>query len=152
AINKREITPLFLRTLKPREQAFLIWDAKQGGLALSVQPSGHMAWKAIYSRNGRTRWFTIGPVSKVGLADARSTAKQVMARVALGKDQQQERVEEARAGKPLTFAELAARYVKYTQKNIKSRKQGDYLISKPLLPRWRKRTANEISRADVKEM
>jgi integrase len=152
AIEKRDISSLFLRTLKARERAFLIWDSKQGGLALSVQPSGHMAWKAIYSRHGRTRWYTIGPLSKVGLSDARSSAKKIMAKVALGEDPQQERVEEARRRKPLTFAELAATYLEYAQKNIKSWKQGDYLIRKHLLPRWGKRVANEIARSDVKEI
>ena len=116
AIEKHEITSLYLRTLKARAKPFLIWDEKQGGLAFSVLPSGHMAWKAIYSRKGRTRWYTIGPLSKVGLAEARKLAKNIMARVAWGKTRNRKKWNAVGKRKPLTFAELAAHYLKYIEK------------------------------------
>ena len=151
AKNKREITPLYIQKLKPKDDAFLVWDAKQGGLALSVQPTGMRSWKAIYYAGGRTRWYTIGPLSKVGLAEARKIAKTIMARVALGQDPQREKVDASRAEQPMRFGDLAARYIKAIQSR-KSWKQSDYLISKHLLPRWNKRPAIEIARSDVKEM
>jgi hypothetical protein len=62
--NKRELTPLFLERLKPQERAFMIWDSKQSGLAMQVQPTGHRSWKVVYTQNRRPRWYTIGAYAK----------------------------------------------------------------------------------------
>jgi integrase len=152
AIHKRELTPRLLQTLKPQAHGFLIWDEKQGGLALSVRPSGHMAWKAIYNYHGRTRWYTIGNLQKIGLSQARDLAKNIMARVSLGQDPQGDKKEAARR-KPITFDTLAARYVdEHARKKNKSWKQADYLVRQHLLPRWKNKDVNAISREDVEAM
>jgi hypothetical protein len=146
AIHKRELTPRFLQTLKPKERGFLVWDAKQGGLALQVQPSGHMSWKAIYRHRttGRTRWYTIGSTDKIGLADARRAAANIMARVVLGEDPQGDKKEAVRR-KSVTFGALATRYVdEHAKKSNRSWKQADYLVRKHLLPRWRGKSIGAI--------
>ena len=152
AIRKRELSSRFLQTLKPEAKGFLVWDAKQGGLALSVRPSGHMSWKAIYNHHGRTRWYTIGSTGKIGLAEARKLAAKIMARAALGQDPQGEKKEDARRKSAIvTFEVLAGRYVEeHAKKKNKSWKQADYLVRKHLLPRWKGKEANTISRADAK--
>jgi len=38
--DKRVLTELLLRRLRPRAQRFLIWDRKQSGLALQIRPNG----------------------------------------------------------------------------------------------------------------
>jgi Arm DNA-binding domain len=155
AIHKRVLSPLFLRKLKPTATGFMIWDAKQGHLALSVRPSGHMAWKAIYNHHGRTRWYTIGTfklpdgTETIGLAEARKVASHIMARAALGEDPQGEK---AARWKPMTFEILAARYVEYAKKKNRSWNQADYLVRTHLLPRWKGKGITAISRADVKEL
>jgi hypothetical protein len=53
AKRKRQLTDLFVKKLRPDQRAFLVWDAKQHGLALQVQPTGARAWKCIYSFRGR---------------------------------------------------------------------------------------------------
>src|SRR5262245_39902611 len=152
AIRKQDLNPRFMQTLKPEVKGFLVWDAKQGGLALSVRPSGRMSWKAIYNHHGRTRWYTIGSTEKIGLAEARKLAANIMARAALGEDPQGEKKEAARR-KPPTFEALAARYVEeHAKKTNRSWKQADYLIRAHLLPRWRGKNVAAISRADVKEL
>jgi hypothetical protein len=60
AARKRSFTELFVRKLKPEKSRFLVWDTKQHGLALAVEPTGVKAWKAIYSFHGRPRWLNIG--------------------------------------------------------------------------------------------
>jgi integrase len=119
------------------------------GFAIVVQPSGHTAWKAVYSHHGRPRWYHIADASKVGLADARKLAARIMLQVAEGGDPQAARRAERSAN---TFEELAVRYRKYSERKNKSWRQADKLVSKYLLPKWAKLAAADITRADVKAL
>lgn len=148
--NKCKLSELFVRKLKPRSTAYLVWDEYQRGLAVSVQPTGHMSWKAIYSFHSRPRWFHIGDASAIGLADARKLANRVMFRVAEGHDPCAERRAERSKG---TFEELATRYVEeYAKRRNKSWKQADALVRRHLVPRWGKLNGADITRTDVKAM
>jgi integrase len=150
AARKRQLTELYVKKVKPEKSAFLVWDSKQRGLALQVQPTGAKAWKAIYSFHGRPRWLTIGKVSAIGLADARVLCVEAMLAVANGKDPQAEKRAERGAG---AFAELAARYVEeYAKSKNKSWQQGDTLVRRYALPRWGKLQAATIARSDVKAL
>ena len=150
APNKRVLSELYIQKLqrKPPARPTLTWDTKQAGLALSVQPSGHISYKAIYSYHGRARWYTIGDHNKIGLAAARKLVREVLYEVAKGKDPQSERKAQRSQG---TFAELATRYVEeYSKKANKSWKQADLLVKKHLVPKWGQLRASDISRSDVK--
>src|SRR6516164_4567756 len=102
AADKRRITELTVLKAKPKTAAYLIWDSKQGGLALQVQPTGAKSWKVIYSRHGRPRWLHLGKADAIGLADARTLAAEAMLAVARGKDPAAEKRAERGAG---TFAD-----------------------------------------------
>ena len=104
--NKRQFTELFVRKLKPKATAFVVWDLHQRGLAIRVQPTGRKTWKCIYARHGRTRWLHLGGADAIGLADARTLAAEAMLAVARGKDPAAEKKAERGAG---TFAELAVK-------------------------------------------
>jgi integrase len=150
AARKRQLTELYVKKVKPEKSAFLVWDSKQHGLALQVQPTGAKAWKAIYSFHGRPRWLTIGKTRAIGLADARTLAAEAMLAVANGEDPQAEKKAERGAG---TFAELAARYVEeYAKSKNKSWQQGNTLVRRYALPRWGKLQAATIVRSDVKAL
>jgi integrase len=147
APNKRKLTDLFVSTVKPADRPFIVWDAKQAGLALAVQPTGSKAWKCIYRFRGKPRWLTIGNARAIGLADARRLASKAMLRVAEGTDPQAERMAERGAG---TFEELATRYRnEYARRKNKSWKQPAALIDKYVLPGWGKLRAADIKRSDV---
>ena len=49
------------QTVRPDpDRAIVYWDTLQRGLALLVQPSGHRAWKCVYSiRRRGSRWYSI---------------------------------------------------------------------------------------------
>lgn len=150
APNKRKLSEIFLRKLKPRQRAFAVWDSHQRGLAVVVQPTGHKSWKCIYPFQGRPRWYHIGAVDAVNLADARKLASRVMFQVAEGKDPAAERKAERGRG---TFEELASRYVnEYAKRENKSWQQADKLVRSNLIPRWGKLQAASITRGDVKVM
>jgi integrase len=148
--NRHKLTELLVKRQSPRARAFTVWDTLQRGFALSVQPTGHKAYKVIYSRHGRVRWFHLGGVTAIGLSDARRLANRVMLQVAEGKDPQAER--NAARSAP-TFAQLATRYVEsYASKHNRSWPQADALVRRHLLPRWGSLPAPIITKADVKAM
>src|SRR6267378_3286139 len=86
ALRKLNLTELYVRKAKPEAAAFVVWDTRQHGLAMRVQPTGAKAWKAIYSLHGRPRWLHIGDAGAIGLSDARTLAAEAMLAVARGKD------------------------------------------------------------------
>ncbi len=148
--RKVQLRELSIRKAKPRDEAYLIWDTKQRGLALRVQPTGSKAWVVVYSRQGRARWLTLGNANDVGLADARIMAGEAMLAVAKGKDPAAEKKAERSTG---TFAELATKYVEQNaKKKNKSWKQAEALVWSHALPRLGKLQAASITRDDIKTL
>src|SRR6185436_21101527 len=126
----------------------MVWDTRQPGLALSVQPTGRKAWRVVYRFHGRPVWLTLGDTRSIGLADARRLTARVMLDVAEGKDPAAERRAERLTG---TFADLASQYVElHAKKHNKSWRQAEALVRRHLLPRWSKLKASAITRADVR--
>jgi integrase len=147
--NKVKLTDPIIKALKPQTQPFLVWDKKQRGLAVRVQPSGHLSFKCIYSRHARPRWYSIGPVD-IGIVKARKEAAKVLVLVDDGKDPAADR--KAARGAD-TFEELATSYVEqYAKKENKSWDQADALVKKHLILKWGKLKAADILRSDVKTM
>ncbi len=149
APNKIKLNELIIERLKSKDRPYLVWDTYQHGLAIQVRPGGHLSWKCIYSRRGKPRWYSIGRVDAIGLADARKLAGKIMVAVAEGKDPQADRKAEKSSG---TFAELAIQYRDHAKKKNKSWKQADALVTRLLLPRWSKLKPADITRSDVKSM
>jgi len=149
--NRRKLSDAFLRSVKPDPQrVMMVWDTKQPGLVFALQPSGSRAWKVVYSRHGRPRWYHISNAASIGLANARKLAGRIMFQVAEGKDPHADRI--AGRGKG-TFEQLALRYRnEYAKKHNKSWKQPADLIDKHILPSWGKLPAGDIKRADVERL
>jgi integrase len=144
------LTELFVRKARPDKTAYLVWDERQRGLALRVQPSASKSWVAIYSRRGRPRWLHLGNADAVALSDARNLAAEAMLAVAKGGDPAAEKKAERSAG---TFAELASNYVEqYAKRHNKSWKQADALVRRFAIPKWGKLQASSVTRTDVKAM
>jgi integrase len=143
--RKANFTELFVKKVRSEATTYNVWDARERGLVLRVQSSGHRAFKFVYSYRSRPRWFHIG---EVPLGDARRIAAKIRLAVAEGKDPVAERKAERGAG---TFAELAQRYLgEHAKRKNRSWEQADYLVQKHLMPRWGKLEAKSITRADVR--
>jgi integrase len=150
AARKLQLTELTLRKSKPERAAYLLWDLRQHGLALRVQPTGARSWVVIYRHHGRPRWFHLGNGNAIALSDARKLAQRVALAVAEGKDPAAEKRAERGAG---TFADLAERYLEqHAKRHNKSWAQPDRLLRRYVLPRWGKLQAASIVRADVKAL
>jgi len=148
--NKRNLSEVFVKKLEPQLSKFLVWDTKQRGLAVVVQPTGQKAWKCVYSRHGRPRWFHIGVVGAIDLNAARKRAAKLMYQVSEGADPAAARKAERFEG---TFADLATRYIsEYAMKKNKSWKQADGHLKRHVIPRLGKLASADISRGDIKAM
>ena len=148
--NRRKLSDAFVRTVQPDPvRVIIFWDVMQRGLALAVQPSGHLAWKAIYRIRGRgARWYHLGNARAIGLSDARRLAGRIMVAAAEGKDPHADRLALRGRG---SFAEVAARYVtEYASKKNKSWRQVESLVTRYLMPRWGQLDIGSIRRPDVK--
>jgi integrase len=150
APNKRKLTPRFVLTATYERDGPLVWDEGTKGLALSLRPNGTKTWKFIYAFRGRSRWYTIGDATALGLADAHKRARALRVQVDDDKDPQAERKAERSKG---TFEELASRYVEeYAKRHNKSWQQPAALVCSHLLPRWGKLRPADITRDDVKKV
>jgi integrase len=148
--NRRRLSQAFVETVRPDpDRVIVYWDTLQHGLALAVQPSGHRAWKCVYSIRGRgARWYHLGNARAIPLLDARRLAAKIMVAVAEGKDPYADRL--ALRDRE-SFEQVAKRYVEeYAEKKNKSWRQADALVTRYLLPRWAKLDIGSIRRADVK--
>ena len=150
APRRAKLSVVTVSRSRPAERPVLIWDTKQAGLALSVQPTGSRSYKVIYRHHGRPRWLTLGDARAISLSDARVMAAEVMLAVAKGGDPAAEKRAQRHRG---TFAEVAERYVtEYACRHNKSWEQADALVRRFLLPRWGKLPAHSIGRADVRAL
>src|SRR5215472_17143384 len=148
--NRRRLSEAFARTVRPDpDRVVMYWDTLQRGLALRVEPSGHRAWKCVYTIRGRgARWYHMGDARAITLADARKLASKIVYQVAEGGDPHADRLALRGRG---SFEQAAARYVEeHARKRNKSWRQADYLVRTHLLPRWAKLDIGSIRRADVK--
>jgi integrase len=149
APNKRQLTELYVRKLKPQAVPFNVWDEHERGLVLRMQPSGQWSFKFVYPYRGRPRWYHLG---KIHLADARRLVQQLRVQVTEGKDPQAVRLADKRARRNAgSFAELAQNYLElHAKRHNKSWKQADALVCRHLLPQWGKLEAKSITRSDVR--
>jgi integrase len=155
----KTIEALAKRAVKEKRPRHLVWDAGQPGLAVVVHPTGQLVYKCIYRRHGRPRWFTIGRSSVVGLADARTRAREILIEVSRGGDPQADRAALRKKG---TIEELVPDYVA-DRKQGKTSKRGrrtggkswqqtERLLRLHVVPRWGKLRPGEVAESDVESL
>ncbi len=148
--TKNKFTDPYVRSLKPGPKTTMVWDTKQGGLALSVTRNGVKSFKVAYRHQGRLRWYTIDRYPNVGIAEARNTARQIRARAALGDDPQGEKVAKRQGD---TLRVVAALYVeRVAKKNNKSWKHTETLIKHHVLPVLGSRKLTDLKRGDLRRL
>ncbi len=143
---KRELTDAYLRSVKPRDKPFRVWDTRQLALCARVQPTGSISFLVWYRSRGKLRWFTVGRYGKIGVRQARQIAATVLAKAQLGKDPQARKMRQ-REGDSLATVHDA--YLATIKDKNKSWPQADKLMRTYVLPTLGKRKVKDITRADV---
>lgn len=155
----KTIESLTKRAAVEKFPRYLVWDTGQPGLAVVVHPSGSLVFKAIYRRNNRVRWFTIGRASIIDLPEARRRAREVLVEVDKGGDPQADRAALRKRG---TIDELVPAYVadrKVGRAHKRGRRTGgkswkhvERLLRLHICPVWGKLRPAEVLDSDVEAL
>ena len=147
---KIKLTHRGIEALKAGKWLTDFWDETLTGFGVRVHQNGRKTYILRYSTDSSRRRMTLGTYPALSLVDARSKAKELIGRIARGKDPQAEK----HAGrKAETFGELAAEYLERYAKPQKRRWKEDARILKAnLLPAWKRRKAKSITRRDVADL
>jgi integrase len=125
-----------------------LFDTTVPGLALRVSPSGSKSWAVLYRSRGRLRRLTIGEAKTIGLADAREEAREAIRAAAKGGDPA---TEKKRRRGAQTIDDLIPDFIeRYAKKRNRSWKHTEWLLRTRVLPKWRGRAVEDITRRDVR--
>ncbi len=156
-----ELTAIFVQTLKAPESGQLdYWDARIPGFGLRVSKNGRKSWTVMYRFRGLQRRIAVGTFPIIGLSDARQLARNILHEVQIGKDPAatkraaiEETKKEHNDREIKSFEALANRFLERHAKPRKRTWRGDEKnINNELIPLWKNKPANEITRQDVIEV
>ena len=129
-------------------------DAIVPGLAFRITDGDAKSWSVRTRINGRQFRVTLGPYPRIGLAEAREKARDLLELADKGKDprieSQRQRDAEARRQAD-TFAAVAEQFIERhaAQKRWREFKR---ILRRDVIPQWRHRPLSEIGRRDVKDL
>ncbi|MDO9177706.1 MAG: tyrosine-type recombinase/integrase [Agitococcus sp.] len=131
---KANLTERLIKSLKPTNKPYEVYDNTLIGLLLRVQPTGSMTFYVNYSNVLRKRNRTkLGKYGHITLTQARDLAKQRQGEIATGIDPQEEKKRKIAATKVAKAKELLLReYIKdtYTPWVVANRKSGELTLHK----------------------
>jgi integrase len=148
--DRRKLTDLLVNNFKPENgRGYLVHDTVQKGLLVHCNSRGNRKFKVTYTHHKRTRWISLGDATAITLKQARTLANEIMFSVAQGRDPGAER--KAERGQK-TFKELHEAYLIPTKKKNKSWRQGDRLIRRYFMPKWKELYAASITKQQVRDI
>ena len=80
--KRTRLTDAAIRRLRPREREYTVWDSRVPGLGVRVRPAGGKSHVLRLHAGNGSRRVTLGPVSAIGIEEAR---REALARQAHGK-------------------------------------------------------------------
>jgi integrase len=129
-------------------------DAYLRGLYFVVQPSGAKSWAIRYRHGRRTRKHTIGTYPAIDLKAARELAAKALRAVAEGRDPGHEK-SQFRIAKLDTIDGAVAQFIERHCKQAnrpRTIESTERLLRLHVVPQWRGRPVNGITRRDVLDM
>jgi integrase len=151
---QRGLTARAVETMRAGAARRELPDRYLPGLYLIVQPSGRKVWCVRYRHGGRTRKLTIGAYPLFDLKAAREAGAKALRTVAEGRDPGDER-EAARTATSRSIEAVAAQFIdQHCKRHCRPLTIGhaERALKLHVLPRWRGRTLDSISRRDVVDM
>lgn len=149
--KRHVLTERSVQSLKATGERYEVADSSfaTGSFTVRVGADGTKVFCLRYRPRDskRQRRALLGVWPTVSLADARQAARKMMATVALGGDPEAER--RTKRSATCTFGDLVQLYLAEAKLRKRSWRGDQYLIDHDLLPRWKTRPLDEITRADV---
>lgn len=127
----------------------VIRDTVVRGLQLRVRNADQKSWSMVYRIRGQQKRITFGPYPEIKLADARKRAREARDDVRNGIDPQAAKRVRREAD---TFGDLARTYVEQHASKKRSGKEDDRMLRADVLPAWKDRLVQDITRRDAREL
>jgi integrase len=146
----RNLTDRYIANLKPKAKRQHVFDTQVPGLCLRVSEGGKKTFTLITRINGKQLWRAVGPYGVLSLADAREQAREGLKRLAEG---EREPFPEP-APDPETFEAIYRKFVvrHIEKKGLRSQKEIERVFEVYILPGWRARPIEAITRRDVADL
>jgi integrase len=150
------LTDNYLRSAKPPSQGRIeIADVRCVGLAFRITANGARSWCFRFRdpKSGKSSRIGLGSYPAVSLAQARERGETMRGMVAAGQNpvtvKRDERIEAPRR----TFGALAERYMaEHAERHKRSAPADRRNLDLHILPRWKSRRYDELTRADLVEL
>ena len=144
AARRVRLTDTAVARLRPREREYTVWDSRMPGLGVRVRPSGGKSWVLLRAAADGSRRTTLGPVSAMGVEEAR---RECHARRASPEPEPA-----PRRTVPLfrDFVEGEWREVQFERCKPSTRKGYRSLLDARLLPAFGPKPLDRIAQADVR--
>lgn len=146
-----KLTDAKLKSIKPKNERFILWDPGHTGLGIRVTPAGKKTFIFTYRFQGKSRMWSIGPYPRVSLVAARLKAAQAKDQLTQGIDPGAVKIETRRAERSApSVKDLMDEYIeKYAKVRKKSWREDERILNKDVVPEWGRRKAKDITRRDV---
>ncbi|MBF4557213.1 MULTISPECIES: tyrosine-type recombinase/integrase [unclassified Pseudomonas] len=146
---KKVLTDAFLRTVKPAETRFDIWD--EGNTGLGVRVSKVISWCYMYRHEGRVRRLTLGKFPGMSCREARLAYAKAAEAVKDGRDPAAAkialRVENKEA---LTVQELCTSYIeRYAKPRKRSWREDERQLLRDVVPTLGRTLAKNVQRREI---
>ena len=140
-----------IKSLKPKEERYEVWETNGKGFGLRVAPTGRKSFIFLYKFQGTSRRITFGHYPKISLAVAHSAHANSRQLLEGGSDPatvEQDAKEESRRSP--SIRRLVEEYIeKYAKPRKRSWKEDERILNKDVVSRWGKKKAQDITRRDI---
>ena len=140
------LTTRSVEAMQPSSERREIPDGYLPGLYLVVQPSGAKSWAVRYRHHGRPRKHTLGGFPVLDLKAARELGAKALRAVAEGRDPGE------RAQQPDSIESVAEQFIERHVRRLNrplTIQATERALRQHVLPRWRGRTVDSITRRDI---
>ena len=145
-----KLTKKLIDRLSAEDKEYVLWDSELPGFGVRIKPSGVKSYCIQYRNDqGRSRRLTLGRHGRITVDQARKLARQTLVKADTGNDPAEEKMQ---AGKALTMAELASRFLHEhaeIKKKPKSLAQDRRMLNKIILPAMGRLRIEAITRRDI---
>lgn len=153
AMATKRMTAKEVKSLRPRNKRYEVWDPSNVGFGIRIYPSGVKSWVYFYSCNGRRRRMMLGNYPDKSLALARNDYDKARKLVANGVDPLDDRIRQKQECiiHP-TVNQLSMRYLEYYVKTkLKPATCAEYerQLKKHVLPKIGKCKVKDVRKAEI---
>ena len=140
-----KLTELSVTRIKPPQSGRLeVWDSTLPAFGLRITAAGARSYVVAIRKLGAKHpsRIKVGEPGRMSLADARARARELMADPSALEPQEPAKVD--------TVDSMAREYVeRHLKRNTRRWRDAEQMLARDVLPHWRRRPANDITRRDV---